>query len=243
MDTLEKIHVAIIMDGNGRWAKKRGLPRVFGHKEGVHAAKNIVTYARKNNLKALSMFAFSAENWLRPKEEVSFLIDLLNDYVLSEWSSIIDNNIKFIVSGNIERIPEKTRNNLLSLIDASKNNTGMILNMVLSYSAQDEMIDAFKSMYKDIEQGKIDINNITYKDIQNKLYNPELSDIDLLIRTSGEKRISNFMLFRLSYSELYFTDTLWPDFKEQDFDKAIEDFNSRIRRFGKTDEQIINERG
>ncbi len=235
---LENLHIAVIMDGNGRWAKKRGLPRFLGHKEGVKTVKKIITHAAENHLKALSIFAFSAENWLRPKDEVTFLMNLLDEYIKDEWHSIIDNNIKFLLSGNIMLIPEKTRNALLKLIDDTKNNTGMILNMALSYSGQDELIDCVKSIVEKVKNNEIDINDIDKNTIRDNLYNKELDDVDLLIRTSGELRISNFMLWRISYAELYFTDVLWPDFNEQEFDKAVDEFNKRVRRFGMTDEQV-----
>lgn len=237
---LSNLHIAIIMDGNGRWAKKRGLPRFFGHREGMKAVKKIITHATKNNLKVLSIFAFSAENWLRPQEEVSFLMNLLDEYIASEWESITKNNIKFIISGKISLIPEKTRNAIIKLKEETKNNTGLILNMALSYSAQDELVDCMKQIAMQVIENKINIEDISKDTIRNNLYNHELPDIDLLIRTSGEKRISNFMLWQISYSEIYWTDTLWPDFSEKDFDIAIEDFNKRVRRFGKTDEQINN---
>ena len=214
---LENLHIAVIMDGNGRWAKKRGLPRFLGHKEGVKTVKKIITHTAKNHLKALSIFAFSAENWLRPKEEVSFLM-----------------------SGKAELIPEKTRQSLLKLKEETKNNTGLLLNMALSYSAQDELVDCMKQIAKKVQKGSINIDDISKDTIRDNLYNSELPDVDLLIRTSGEQRISNFMLWRISYAELYFTDKLWPDFNEKDFDKAIDEFNKRVRRFGKTDEQLNN---
>lgn len=235
---LDKLHIAIIMDGNGRWAKKRGLPRFLGHKEGVKALKKIITYAAKNNLKTLSIFAFSAENWLRPQEEVTFLMRLLDEYIASEWSSITDNNIQFVVSGNIELIPEKTRNSILELVETTKNNKGLILNMALSYSSQDEFVSCVKSIASKVKNNELSIDDINKDTISNNLYNSQLDDIDLLIRTSGEKRISNFMLWRISYAELYFTDVLWPDFNEKEFEKAIDEFNKRVRRFGMTDEQI-----
>ena len=237
---LENLHIAIIMDGNGRWAKKRGLPRFLGHKEGVKAVKKIITHAAENHLKALSIFAFSAENWLRPKEEVSFLMNLLDEYVASEWESITKNNIRFILSGKVELIPEKTRQSLLKLKEETKNNTGLLLNMALSYSAQDELVDCMKQIAQKVQEGSLSIDNISKDTIRENLYNSELPDVDLLIRTSGEQRISNFMLWRISYTELYFTDKLWPDFDEKDFDKAVDEFNKRVRRFGKTDEQLNN---
>ena len=229
---LENLHIAIIMDGNGRWAKKRGLPRFLGHKEGVKAVKKIITHAAKNHLKALSIFAFSAENWLRPKEEVSFLMNLLDEYVASEWDTITKNNIRFVLSGKVELIPEKTRQSLLKLKEETKNNTGLLLNMALSYSAQDELVDCMKQIAEKVQNGSLNINDISKDTIR--------EDVDLLIRTSGEQRISNFMLWRISYAELYFTDKLWPDFDEKDFDKAVDEFKKRVRRFGKTDEQLNN---
>ena len=235
---LENLHVAIIMDGNGRWAKKRGMPRVLGHKAGGKTLKNIITYAAENYLKALSIFAFSAENWLRPKEEVSFLMDLLDEYIINEWSSITDNNIKFLVSGNVNLIPEKTRNSLLKLIDDTKNNTGLMLNMALSYSGQEEILECVKKIAHKVNSGELSVDDISKETIIEHLYNKELPEIDLLIRTSGEQRISNFMLWRLSYAELYFTDVLWPDFTSDEFNEAIIEYNKRVRRFGKTDEQI-----
>ena len=157
---LDKLHIAIIMDGNGRWAKKRGLPRFLGHKEGVKALKKIITYAAKNNLKTLSIFAFSAENWLRPQEEVTFLMRLLDEYIASEWSSITDNNMQFVVSGNIELIPEKTRNSILELVETTKNNKGLILNMALSYSSQDEFVSCVKSIASKVKNNELSIDNI-----------------------------------------------------------------------------------
>ena len=232
------LHVAIIMDGNGRWAKKKGLPRIFGHKEGVKAIKKIVTHAAKLKIKALSTFAFSAENWLRPKDEVSFLMNLLDEYISSEWNTILENNIKLVLSGRLDKIPDNTRNSLLKLKEESKNNTGMILNLAISYSGQEELLDCFKTIVSKIESKEISKDAISSELIKNNLYNPDLPDIDLLIRTSGEQRISNFMLWQNAYAEFYFTETLWPDFTEEDFDIALNDFEKRVRRFGKTDEQV-----
>ncbi len=237
-EALENLHVAIIMDGNGRWAKKRALPRVVGHKAGGKALKKIITHAAKNHLKVLSIYAFSAENWLRPKEEVAFLMQLLDEYIIDEWASITENNIKFLVSGNISLIPEKTRDALIKLMEETKNNTGLILNMALSYSGQDEILDCVKKISTFVLNNEISIENITKETIVDNLYNKELPEVDLLIRTSGEKRISNFMLWRISYAELYFTDVLWPDFDENEFDNAIKEYKKRVRRFGKTDEQL-----
>lgn len=232
------IHVALIMDGNGRWAKKRALPRFLGHKEGVKTVKRIVTYAAKKKIKALSAFAFSAENWLRPKEEVSFLMKLLDEYMVTEWDSIMENNIRFFLSGRLEYIPDYTREKLLKLREESKNNTGMMLNLAISYSAKDELTDCMRQIAGDVLSGSLKADDITPDIIRSNLYNPELPDIDLLIRTSGEQRISNFMLWQSAYAEFYFTDVLWPDFSEADFDRALEEYSKRTRRFGMTDEQI-----
>lgn len=234
-------HIAIIMDGNGRWAKKRGLPRIFGHREGVATVKKIVSYAAKIGVKYLSMFAFSAENWLRPKDEVNFLMKLLDEYMASESQLMMDNNIRFVISGKIDLIPEKTRNTLIDLSNKSSKNTGMVLNLLISYGSRDEIVYSVKSIAEKVLNNEININDITQETISSNLYNPIIPDIDLLIRTSGECRISNFMLWQISYAELYFTDVLWPDFKESNFDEAIKDFSKRIRRFGKTDEQILGE--
>lgn len=236
-----ELHVAIIMDGNGRWAKNRGLPRVLGHQEGVKTIKKIITHAVKKNIKVFSAFAFSAENWLRPKEEISFLMDLLEKYISSERDTILNNNIKLVLSGRLDRLPDNTRNALLKLKEDSQNNNGMILNLAVSYSGQEEIVDCMKSILKKIDKREISKDILDEKIIRNNLYNPELPDVDLLIRTSGEQRISNFMLWQIAYAELYFTDKHWPDFNEEDFDLALLEYNKRIRRFGKTDEQIHEE--
>lgn len=231
-------HIAIIMDGNGRWAKKRGLPRIFGHREGVATVKKIVSHSAKIGVKYLSMFAFSAENWLRPEEEVSFLMKLLDEYMASEAELMMENNIRFVISGKIDLIPEITRNTLIALSEKSSTNTGMILNLLISYGSRDEITDCVKSIADKVSKGQMSIDDINQDTISNNMYNPLLPDVDLLIRTSGEYRISNFMLWQISYAELYFTDILWPDFKEKDFDEAIKNFSKRVRRFGKTDEQL-----
>lgn len=234
----DNLHVAIIMDGNGRWAKKRGLPRAFGHKEGVATVKKIVTYAAKSGVGYLSMFAFSIENWLRPREEVSLLMKLLEEYIDSERRLVMENNIRFVTSGRITMIPEGTRNKLENLTLESENNSGMTLNLVVSYGGRDEICDAAKLIAQKALDGEIKPEDIDDNLFASGLYNPDIPDIDLLIRTSGEHRISNFMMWRLAYAELYFTDILWPDFSENEFDAALDDFSTRIRRFGKTDEQI-----
>lgn len=231
-------HVGIIMDGNGRWAKKKLLPRVMGHREGVKTVKKITEFAAKIGIRYLSLFAFSTENWLRPQDEVSTLMDLLDEYIESEVELILSQGIKFVVSGDLGRIRESTRKKLNNLIEISRNNSGMVLNLALNYGGRDELIHAVKLIIDDYSKGLLSKDDIE-KNFSLYLYNAEIPDIDLLIRTSGEIRISNFMLWRIAYSELYFTKVLWPDFNEDNFRDAIADYNKRIRRFGKTDEQII----
>lgn len=230
-------HIAIIMDGNGRWAKRRGLPRIFGHREGVKAVKRIVSHAAEAGIKYLSLFAFSTENWSRPKEEVSTLMKLLNDYLHKELETIIKEGISLKISGRIEMLPEKTREKLLNAVQLSENNTRMVLNLCLSYGGRAELIDAAIKVAKDVKEGNLSLDEVE-KSFENYLYMPELPDVDLLIRTSGELRISNFMLYKIAYSELYFTQTLWPNFYEDEFDMAIDEYQTRQRRFGKTDEQV-----
>jgi len=231
-------HIAIIMDGNGRWAQKRFLPRIAGHREGAIAVKKIVTHAATLGLRYLSLFTFSTENFSRPEGEVSYLMKLLGEYLESEYQLILDNNIHFIASGKFENLPKYTQKLISDLRAASTQNRGMVLNLSIGYSGQDEIIDTTKAIVAAALRGEIqlkDINKSLFNDYQ---YNPILPDIDLLIRTSGEYRISNFMLWKLAYSELYFTDKLWPDFNEKDFDQAIIEFATRVRKYGKTTDQL-----
>ncbi len=232
------LHVACIMDGNGRWAKKRGLPRVAGHKKGTSTVKKIVKHASEVNIKYLSMFAFSIENWLRPADEISFLMALLESYIKSERDELIRNNIQLKVSGKLSMLPNTTVELINQVIKDTENNTGMVLNLVISYGSKDEITDACKQIAQDVQQNIINTDDISMDLIRSKLYNADIPDIDLLIRTSGEYRISNFMLWQAAYAELYFTDTLWPDFDEKCFDAALSDYIKRTRRFGKTDEQL-----
>ncbi len=229
-------HVAIIMDGNGRWAKKRLLPRMAGHREGANTVRKIITHAANLNLKYLSMFTFSTENFDRPTKEVQYLMKLLQEYLESERKTIINNNISFIASGKLDRLPDKTQDTIQKLREDSSSNTGMVLNLAISYSGKDEIIDATKAIAKSVLDGEIKVNQINQNLFNDYLYNPIIPDIDLLIRTSGENRISNFMLWQLAYSEMIFTQKLWPDFNETDFNEAIIEFSQRVRRYGKVDE-------
>jgi undecaprenyl diphosphate synthase len=235
MDVKLPQHVGIIMDGNGRWAKRKGLPRIFGHRQGVKTVKRIVEHAANIGIKYLSLYAFSTENWQRPEDEVSTLMKLLDEYLKKELTTMLENDISLKVSGRIDMLPINTQKILKDAIFNTKDNKRMILNLCLSYGGRGEIVDATKKILEDFKNGKIELDDIEEK-FPLYLYNPEIPDVDLLIRTSGELRISNFMLYRIAYSELYFTQTLWPSFYEDEFDLAIEEYMTRKRRFGRTDE-------
>jgi undecaprenyl diphosphate synthase len=224
MDNGFPVHIGIIMDGNGRWAKRRGLPRVFGHKEGVKAVRRIVAHAAERGIKYLSLFAFSTENWNRPEEEVSALMRLLNDYLQKEINTIIEKGISLKVSGRISMLPKATQKKLMDAVEISRDNKRMTLNLCLSYGGRAEIIDAAAQIAKDVKNGILNIEDIESK-FSDYLYNPDIPDIDL---------------YRVAYSELYFTQTLWPGFYEDEFDLAIDEYMTRRRRFGKTDEQIYD---
>lgn len=220
-------HVGIIMDGNGRWAQKRGLPRIFGHKEGAKTVRKIVETSAKLGLKCLSLYAFSTENWARPKDEIEGLFSLLRYYISSERKTLMKNNIKLVVSGNISELDEKTRSSLQKLIEEVKNNTGLVLNLCINYGGRQEIITAVNKILSS------NMKKVTEEEFEKFLYTKNLPELDLLIRTSGELRISNFMLWQVAYTELYFTKTLWPDFSPKEFVLAIKEFQSRERKFGK----------
>lgn len=219
-------HVAIIMDGNGRWAKKKLLPRNLGHTNGVKTAKNIVELARSINIKVLTLYAFSTENWKRPAEEISGLMWLLKKYLKSELATMQKNNISFRVIGDISKFPEDIINEIKNVCEKTKNNDAMIFNFALNYGSRQEILRAVKNI---IDKK---INNPTEQDISDNLYTAGQPDPDLLIRTSGEMRISNFLLWQIAYSEIYITDVLWPDFSDEEFYKAIIAYQQRERRFG-----------
>jgi undecaprenyl diphosphate synthase len=230
------MHVAIIMDRNGEWARRRGLSRIMGHQEGVKSVRRIVTAASDLDVKVLSLFAFSTENWSRPKDEVNFLMKLLEEYITKEARDLVKNGIKLTVSGRTDRIPSSAKRALETVIAESANNQGMVLNIALDYGGRDEIVQAAKRFAKDIATSNLSADVLDEKIFSRYLYHPEFPDVDLLIRTGGELRISNFMLWQMAYAELYFTDVLWPDFTETDLKLALEDFAKRTRRFGKTDE-------
>ncbi len=224
-------HVAIIMDGNGRWAQKRGLKRTKGHQKGAEALKKISEYAYDKKIKVLSVFAFSTENWKRDKEEVDFLMNLFLKAFKENFEAVKKKGVKVIFSGVKDKLSEQVIDSMEKMMQETKNNTNGIFNICLNYGGQDEIINATKKISKDVKEGIIDCNDIN-PDLFNKYLFNDLPPIDLLIRTSGEYRISNFMLWQMAYAELYFTDTLWPDFDEKQMDKAIEAYNNRDRRFG-----------
>lgn len=218
-------HIAIIMDGNGRWAKKKGLPRTFGHKEGAVALRKIITHAAKIGVKYLTVYAFSTENWKRSQEEVSALMFLFKSYIKNEEKNIMENNIRFMVSGRRENVSKSLLEAIDNLQEKSKNNSGLTFNIAFNYGGRAEILDAVNRILK---SGRTEI---TEEEFSKYLYN-NIPDPELLIRTSGELRISNFLLWQIAYSEIYITDTLWPDFDEEELDKAIESYNKRERRFG-----------
>lgn len=229
-------HIAIIMDGNGRWAQSRGKMRVFGHKNGIKAVRETVEGAAEIGIKFLTLYAFSVENWKRPKKEVNALMSLLVTAINNEMQRLIKNNIKLTVIGETDNLPSKTKKELMQAINITKNNTRMTLTLALSYSGKWDILNAVKKIIND----KIDPQNLDEKIFQQYLTTKNVPYPELLIRTSGEHRVSNFLLWEIAYSELYFTDTLWPDFRKKDLKKAIIEYQNRERRFGKTKEQIEN---
>tara|TARA_B100000963_G_scaffold161600_1_gene140509 strand:- start:2239 stop:2964 length:726 start_codon:yes stop_codon:yes gene_type:complete len=229
-------HIAIIMDGNGRWAQSKGKMRAFGHKNGIKAVRETVEGAAEIGIKFLTLYAFSVENWKRPKKEVNALMSLLVTAINNEMQRLIKNNIKLTVIGETDNLPSKTKKELMQAINITKNNTRMTLTLALSYSGKWDILNAVKKIIND----KIDPQNLDEKIFQQYLTTKNVPYPELLIRTSGEHRVSNFLLWEIAYSELYFTDTLWPDFSKKDLKKAIIEYQNRERRFGKTKEQIEN---
>tara|TARA_B100001758_G_C18331940_1_gene569303 strand:- start:397 stop:1122 length:726 start_codon:yes stop_codon:yes gene_type:complete len=229
-------HIAITMDGNGRWAESKGKLRVFGHKNGVTAVRETVEAAAKIGIEFLTLYAFSTENWDRPDSEINALMALLVSAINKETKTLMKNNIKLSTIGATENLPSKARKELLEAVDKTKENTSMTLTLALSYSGRWEIINATKKLITDC----INPDTITEQTFQQYLTTKNVPDPELLIRTSGEYRISNFLLWQIAYSELYFTDILWPDFRKADLEKAIVDYQNRERRFGKTTKQIQN---
>ncbi len=233
-------HVAIIMDGNGRWAKKHGKARVYGHESGVESVRSVVEGAGEIGIKHLTLYAFSTENWNRPKNEVDALMELLVHAIEMETKSLMKNNVRLSTIGNIEAMPPKVKEKLNGCIDALELNTGLNLVLALSYSSKWEIVNATKNLVRDAIDKKIKPEKINNELFESYLNTAGIPDPELLIRTSGEYRISNFLLWQIAYSELYFTEKLWPDFRKEDLFEAVFDFQTRERRFGKTSEQLIS---
>ena len=231
-------HIAIIMDGNGRWAKEKGKDRLFGHYNGVESVRNIVEGCAELGIGFLTLYAFSTENWERPKDEVTGLMELLVKTIHSEVSTLNKNNISLHVIGNIGMLPENAYNELMDACKATETNTGLKLIMALSYSSRWEIVNAVKNIGEEIKKQKIDPSEITDEIFKEYLCTAAFPDPELMIRTSGEYRISNFLLYQLAYAELYFTDTLWPDFRKENLYEALLSYQNRERRFGKTSEQL-----
>jgi len=231
-------HVAIIMDGNGRWAKRQGKPRLFGHKNGVNSVQEIVECAGDLGVEVLTLYAFSTENWKRPADEVGGLMGLLKIYLQKELTKMVKNSIRLTCIGDITKLPKDVREVLENTMSQTANNTKLTLNLALSYGGRAEMIRAIQQISDEVCNGDLDASAIDESLIDSHLYTADLPDPDLLIRTGGEARLSNFLLWQASYAEIYFTDTMWPDFRRDAFCKAIEEFQSRERRFGKTSAQV-----
>lgn len=227
-------HVGIIMDGNGRWANRRGLPRVEGHREGSQSVRAVTRLARRLGIQALTLYAFSSQNWQRPAEEVAALMGLLREYLISERAEIMDNGIRLLALGDLDKLPRIVREPLDALIADSSKNTGMALSLALSYGGREEILAACRRLLAD----EVAPEALDAQAFEERLYTRGLPELDLVIRTSGERRISNFLLWQSAYAELVFTDTLWPDFREKAMLEALAEFQSRERRYGMTGEQI-----
>ena len=231
-------HLAIIMDGNGRWAKKNMLPRTAGHYKGVEVLRNITIYANKLGIKCLTVYAFSTENWKRSKEEVSYIMSLPKVFFASYIKELMENNVRVMIIGEKELIPQETMSVINDAIETTKNNTGLILNFAFNYGGRDEIIYAAKKYAQDFSDGKV--NELDEETFSNYLFTSGLPEVDLIIRTAGEKRLSNFLLWQCAYAEFVFVDELWPEFSNEVLDRCINEFNSRKRNFGGRDETKSN---
>ena len=231
-------HLAIIMDGNGRWAEARGLPRTAGHEEGAKSVREIVKASRELGVKVLTLYSFSTENWQRPQEEVTALMNLLKRYVMEERKEILDNGIRLNAIGQIDRLPPYVRLPLRGLILDSRKNTDMILNLALSYGSRAEITNAVKELAADVRSRRIQLEDIDEAMISGRLFTAGMPDPDLLIRTSGELRLSNFLLWQCAYAEIFVSDLPWPDFRRPQLESALQSFGQRERRFGKTGQQL-----
>jgi undecaprenyl diphosphate synthase len=231
-------HIAIIMDGNGRWAKEKGQDRLYGHFHGVESVRDIVEGCAELGIEYLTLYAFSTENWERPKYEVTGLMELLVETIRKETETLNRNNIRMHVIGDMNMLPEEARKELSESLEMTSHNTGLNLVMALSYSSRWELMEAVKKIATDVKEGKLEVDAISQDTLQQYLCTSEFPDPELMVRTSGEYRISNFLLYQLAYAELYFTDVRWPDFRKENLYEAILDFQRRERRFGKTSDQL-----
>jgi undecaprenyl diphosphate synthase len=235
-------HVAIIMDGNGRWASSRGLPRIAGHRRGKEAVRAVVETARKLGIEYLSLYAFSSENWNRPREEVDGLMGLLRRFLGSELKKMMRNEIRLVAIGNLQRLPVSVQEALRRDVEATRNNTGMTVVLAVSYGGREEIANAVRALAHEVRDGRLDPDDISETTVSEHLSTSGIPDPDLLIRTSGEMRVSNFLLWQIAYAELLITPTLWPDFGEAEFIEALSHYQGRDRRFGRTPEQAQRER-
>ena len=231
-------HLAIIMDGNGRWAKQQGKPRIFGHEKGAKTVREIIQEVSEIGIPYLTLYAFSTENWKRPKLEVEALMHLLSRYLKKEVAIMQENNIRLNAIGDLESLPSKVRKELYKAMEQTQNNTSTTVSLALAYGGQQELLQMTQQLAQRVQQGLLTPQQITPELIQPTLYTQNIPPVDLLIRTSGECRISNFLLWQIAYAELYFTDILWPDFSPEELHKALANYQNRERRFGKTSEQL-----
>ena len=244
LDNIDKTnipkHIAIIMDGNGRWAKSKGQERTFGHRNAISAVRNAIAACTKADVEYLTLYTFSTENWKRPEDEVTTLMTLLSESIIKESDELMSKEIRMHVIGEIDKLPELVQEQLMNIVEITKNNTKTNLVLALSYGSQREILNAVKKIAQDVKQGKINVEDIDEKVFENHLYTKDFPPVDLLIRTSGEVRISNFLLWQIAYAELQFLDIYWPDFTEEDLFQCILNYQNKERRFGKTSEQVIN---
>ena len=235
-------HVGIIMDGNGRWARRRSLPRISGHRAGVKAVQSAVEFARKIGISALTLYSFSSENWSRPRREIDSLMDILSEFLEKELNRMLAEGIRFNCIGRIEDLPDFVQKIILRSIEETADRNEMVLTLALSYSGRMEITNATKSIAKKVSVGEISVSEIDESTIQEHLYTAGLPELDLLIRTGGDLRLSNYMLWQVAYAELFFTELSWPDFTDLEFQKAILAFQKRIRKFGLTEEQLLSKK-
>lgn len=233
------LHVAVIMDGNGRWAKKRAFNRLRGHEEGAESVREIVRTSREIGIQWLTLYAFSEENWKRPSYEIKALMKLLKDYLRSELREMKENDIRFRTIGRTYKLPQDVRKAIARTVEQTSGNRGMNLTLALSYGGRQEMVDAAKALARRVQGGEVDPEDISEEHIASSLYTAAMPDPDLLIRTSGEYRVSNFMLWQISYAEIYITPVLWPEFRREEYLKAIAEYQRRERRFGATTDQLL----